>query len=198
MRFLFIGRLVSYKGCDVLLQAFRQVEQAELTLIGDGILREELEKKAREFHLEGRVRFLHGLSDQQVQEQLRQCDVLVLPSVTQAEAFGLVQIEAMAWGKPVINTFLPSGVPYVSLDQVTGRTVEAGNPEALAQAMREMVEHPERRKQWGENARKRVEENYLEESMLEQVYQVYKEEMESSTEHCRKGRQGSTDGKQKK
>ena len=176
VRFLFLGRLVSYKGCDVLLQAFHKVEQAELTLVGDGVLREELEAQAQQLHIEDRVRFLHGLSDSQVQEQLQQCDVLVLPSVTQAEAFGLVQIEAMAWGKPVINTRRPSGVPYVSLDRVTGLTVEPRNVDALAQAMREMVEKPELRKQWGENARKRVEENYLESIMLDQVYQIYQNE----------------------
>lgn len=182
VRFLFVGRLVSYKGCEVLLRAFQQVEEAELTLVGDGVLKDELEALARELRLTGRVRFLHGVSDAQVKRQLQRCDVLVLPSVNRAEAFGLVQIEAMSWGKPVINTRLPSGVPYVSLDQVTGRTVEPDDPDALAQAMREMVEHPERRRRWGENARKRVEENYLEDWMLEQVFRVY-ESMKERRKH---------------
>ena len=178
VRFLFIGRLVSYKGCDILLKAFQKVDQAELVIVGDGILREELEKLANELGVSGRVRFRHHLTDRQVEDELQRCDVLVLPSVTQAEAFGIVQIEAMAWGKPVINTMLPSGVPYVSLDKVTGITVEPGDIMALTQAMNRMVQEPELRKQWGEAARQRVEEHFLEDTMLKRVLDVYRAEVE--------------------
>ena len=102
------------------------------------------------------------------------CDVFVLPSVARSEAFGLVQIEAMAFGKPVINTDLPSGVPYVSLDKITGFTVPPGNVSALADAMQWMAEHEEGREKMGEQARKRMKEEYRMETMLARVAELYR------------------------
>ena len=114
VRFLFVGRLVYYKGCKVLLEAFRQVKNAELIMIGDGVMKVELKKLAEQYEIAERVFFLGNVSDEELEENFAQCDVFVLPSIVKSEAFGLVQIEAMAYKKPVINTNLPSGVPYVS------------------------------------------------------------------------------------
>ena len=173
VQFLFVGRLVSYKGCAVLLRALQKVPNAELTLVGNGTMKEELESLARELQLGERVTFQHNLNDRQVAEEFQKCDVFVLPSITKAEAFGIVQIEAMAWSKPVINTWLPSGVPHVSLDGITGITVEPENVDALAEAMKKMIECPKMRKQMGEAARARVQECFLENDMLEKVLRVY-------------------------
>ncbi|NLL68050.1 MAG: glycosyltransferase, partial [Clostridiaceae bacterium] len=91
-----------------------------------------------------------------------------------SEAFGLVQIEAMAYGKPVINTNLPSGVPYVSLDHVTGLTVPPNDVQALADAMRWMVENNKDRIEMGKKARERVKEFYRMDDMLNRVLEIYK------------------------
>lgn len=173
IRFLFVGRLVYYKGCEVLLKAFRNVKNARLIMVGNGPLLEELEKFTERHGLEKKVEFLGNISEEELQEQYKTCDVFVLPSTLRSEAFGLVQIEAMAYGKPVINTSLPSGVPYVSLHMVTGLTVKPGNVKELAAAMNWMTDHPEERLRMGRKARQRVEQKYTVENMLEKVEKVY-------------------------
>ncbi len=106
------------------------------------------------------------VSEMEKMQQIKDCDFLVLPSVSKAEAFALVQIEAMAFGKPVINTSLPSGVPYVSPDGVTGITVEPENVEELKDAMDKLVSDEEMRLRYGAAARKMVETDYKNEKFV--------------------------------
>lgn len=173
VRFLFVGRLVYYKGCKVLLKAFSHVKKAELVLVGTGVMEDDLRHLAKELEIEDKVYFMGEVIEEELFRQYAQCDVFVLPSIAKSEAFGLVQIEAMAFGKPVINTKLASGVPYVSLDKVTGLTVEPGDAEGLSKAMQWMAEHEEERLAMGDAARKRMKEEYCLEKMLEQIYKVY-------------------------
>lgn len=173
VKFLFIGRLVYYKGCEVLLHALKDVDRAFLTVIGDGALKGELEQLTSELGIAERVRFLGSVSNDILKQELADCDVFVLPSIAKSEAFGIVQMEAMAYGKPVINTKLPSGVPYVSLDRQTGLTVEPGDDKALAGAMQWLIEHPLERWQFGKAAAKRVREYYNVDYMIDQVLNVY-------------------------
>jgi rhamnosyl/mannosyltransferase len=100
-------------------------------------------------------------------------DVFVLASVARSEAFGMVQLEAMACGKPVVNTSLPSGVPFVSLDGVTGITVPPNNPEALANAINALFDDSGRRAQYGNAARKRVQLEFSLRLMAQRTLQVY-------------------------
>jgi rhamnosyl/mannosyltransferase len=81
----------------------------------------------------------------------------------------------MAYGKPVINTNLPSGVPYVSRDGITGLTVQPGDADTLAQAMQWMVEHETERLEMGVKARERVKECYCMENMINGILKVYKD-----------------------
>ena len=175
IKFLFIGRLVYYKGCEVLLHALKNVDEALLTIIGDGVLKEELEQLASSLGITSRVRFLGSVSNDVLNQELEDCDVFVLPSIAKSEAFGIVQMEAMAYGKPVINTNLPSGVPYVSIDHQTGLTVEPGDDKALAEAMNWLIGHPRERSLFGKAAAKRVREYYNVDSMIKAVLGVYRE-----------------------
>ena len=176
LHFLFIGRLVYYKGCSVLLDAFAKTpKDAVLTLVGDGILKEELIRQAEILGIADRVRFLGRVSDPEIRRCMEDADVFVLPSVERSEAFALVQLEAMAYGIPVINTNLPSGVPEVSLHGETGLTVEPGNAEDLAQAMNWMYENPEQRLQFGIEARNRLEEHFTQEILVKNMKQVYQD-----------------------
>lgn len=174
LNFLFIGRLVYYKGCSTLLDAFVEVKDiAFLTIIGEGPLRDELEKKASDLGIEDKISFLGHVTDLEKEACLKKADVFVFPSVERSEAFGLVQLEAMSFGIPIINTDLPSGVPEVSLHMQTGLTVKAGDADALAKAMRWMIEHPDTRKNMGFLARRRVECNYTEENLVLNMKRVY-------------------------
>lgn len=175
VRFLFVGRLIYYKGCKVLLEAFRRVKSAELTLVGDGVMTDELKAMAESFHLADRVHFLGAAEKEELYRQFEDCDVFVLPSIARSEAFGLVQIEAMSYAKPVINTNLKSGVPYVSVHGKTGLTVEPENVQELADAMNWMVKHPKEREEMGARAKQRVKEEYQITGMLEKTLGVYRE-----------------------
>lgn len=172
--FLFVGRLVYYKGCKILLKAFRKVKNARLIMIGSGVMERELKELAVSYGVKDRVVFTGNVSDEELERYFAECDVFVLPSIVRSEAFGLVQIEAMAYGKPVINTNLPSGVPYVSIHKETGLTVEPENAGELAKAMQWMVDHPKERIEMGNRARLRVKEKYQMSEMIKNVYDLYK------------------------
>ena len=171
---IYIGRLVYYKGCDVLLEAFSKVSKARLTIVGDGPLRASLVKKAEDLQISSKVDFISFLDDSALAEKLAECDLLVLPSVEKSEAFGLVQIEAMAFGKPVINTDLPGGAPMVSLDGITGLTVPPNDPEALATAIQQIIDDPELRERFGKAAHKRAREEFSMDKMLSSLLTEYK------------------------
>ena len=136
---------------------------------------EEMKAQAAREGLGNVIRFLGKASDEEMEKELERCDVLVFPSVANSEAFGLVQLEAMSYGKPVINTSLPTGVPWVSLDKETGLTVPPEDAESLFRAILWMKDHPEERKEMGIRARRRVKEKFSQEQMLGQILELYKE-----------------------
>lgn len=177
VRVLFVGRFVYYKGIEVLLEAFQQVHGCELFLVGRGT--EEMETKLRQMTETGgmtqRVHFLGNLSEEELRAAFADCDLFVLPSVANSEAFGLVQLEAMVYGKPVINTALATGVPYVSLNGVTGLTVPPENPQALAAAIQKLADDPALRNAYGKAAVERIEQKFKEADVIEAVYAVLAE-----------------------
>ncbi len=176
VKLLFVGRLVYYKGVDVLLEAMAKTEErSELFIVGDGELEAHLKARCDELSINNRVHFLGKVEDNDLKAALYDCDVFVLPSVSRSECFGLVQLEAMAYGKPVINTDLPTAVPDVSLDGETGITVPSGDVEALAKALDRLVLDPKLREVYGEAAIKRCKEHFSLDDMQEKLYKTYTE-----------------------
>ncbi|WFR56323.1 glycosyltransferase [Anaerocolumna sp. AGMB13025] len=173
LKLLFVGRFVYYKGCEVLLRAISKVDGIELNMVGSGELEPKLKEDVIKLGIQNRVHFLGNIGDNELNKAFEECDVFVLPSILKSEAFGLVQIEAMAYGKPVINTNLPSGVPYVSIDHVTGLTVPPNDVQALADAIQWMALHEEERIEMGRKARERMKECFQMESMLKNVLKLY-------------------------
>lgn len=152
---LFVGRFSYYKGLEYLVEAMRRV-RARLVLVGSGPMEEHIRQRAREMASPGTVELTGEVSDTDVVAHLHACELLVLPSVERSEAFGIVQLEAMACGKPVISTDIPSGVPWVNQHGRTGLVVPPGNPAALAEAITTLLDSPEERKRLGEAGRARV------------------------------------------
>ena len=173
VKFLFVGRLVYYKGCKVLLESFSGINSAELTIIGTGCMEKELKEFCKKLGISNRVKFLGEVSDSILSKEYNNCDVFVLPSIEKSEAFGLVQTEAMFYGKPVINTNLQSGVPYVSIDKVTGLTVPPNDVDKLRKAMIWMKEHEKERIEMGLRGKQRVEKYFSLDNMCKLLLQEY-------------------------
>jgi glycosyltransferase involved in cell wall biosynthesis len=151
---LSVGRLVHYKGIKFLIRAMAKVD-AKLVIIGDGPLRADLEREVASAGLFDRVIFL-GEVDGNLINYFHASDVFALPSCERSEAFGIVQLEAMASGIPVVNTSIDTGVPYVSPDGVTGFTVSSRSPDEMAAALNRLFDDPVLREKMGRAARARV------------------------------------------
>lgn len=171
---LFAGRMVPYKGVDVLLRALCGVDAAAV-LVGDGPARTGWAALAGELGLEGCVRFAGEVPHEELAALYHACDLFVLPSVTRAEAFGYVQLEAMACGRPLVSTRLPSGVPWVNRDGETGLTVAPGDVEALRSAIVRLARDPALRARLGGAGRARVDAEFTIPKMQNAAAAVYRE-----------------------
>ena len=167
------GRLVPYKGFDVLLRA-AQGQDFEVWIIGEGRERPHLEQLIRDLGLGDRVRLLGSVSDSELTKFMRIADVFVMPSVTNAETFGLVQLEAMAAGRPIINTALDTAVPCVARDGLEAITVPPRDPAKLAQAINTLIADPARRRRMGEAARHRAATQYSKATFRAGIETVYR------------------------
>ena len=171
---LFVGRLIYYKGADVLVRAMADVD-ADLVMIGRGPLREELERLAASLGISGRVHFVEPVGDDDLAAWYHAADVFCLPSVARSEAFGLVQLEAHAAGTPVVSTTLTTGVPFVNEHGVTGLTVPPGDVAALAGALGELVTDDALRRRRGTQAASRAHADFTIARMVERTLRVYDE-----------------------
>jgi glycosyltransferase involved in cell wall biosynthesis len=131
---LFVGRLRKYKGVDVLINSIKNLN-VKLIIVGEGAEFFSLYNLVKALNLTDKVIFKKGLTDLELIDEYKNADLFVLPSINEAEAFGIVQLEAMSFGLPVINTKLNSGVPFVSIDNFTGITVTPNNVEDLTKAI---------------------------------------------------------------
>jgi rhamnosyl/mannosyltransferase len=171
--FLFVGRLVGYKGLDLLCEAVGSLPGARLEIVGDGPLRKELAALISRSGWSRRIAMLGEVDDTTLRARLQGCRALVLPSRDRSETFGLVQLEAMAAGKPVVATRLPTGASSVAVDGETGRLVPPGDGEALRSVLAELLSHPERGVAWGAAGRRRAREHFTAESMVERLIAWY-------------------------
>jgi lipopolysaccharide/colanic/teichoic acid biosynthesis glycosyltransferase len=169
---LFVGRLVPYKGVEFLLRSLPEAEVAAV-IVGDGPLRSSLEALSTSLGVESRTFFQGAADDETVAAWYGACDMFVLPSVTRAEAFGLVQLEAMARAKPVICTRLPTGVPWVNVDGITGLTVDPGDSRALSAALQRLAGDAALRHRMGEAARARFDSEFTRDTMIARTVEMY-------------------------
>jgi glycosyltransferase involved in cell wall biosynthesis len=167
-----VGRLVYYKGFEYLIHAMKQVD-GQLLIVGEGPLREKLGALAVELGVADRVTFLGKIDHPSLVACYHAASVFALPSVARSEAYGLVQVEAMAAGLPVVNTLLDSGVPFVSLHEQTGLTVPPADPAALAAAINRLLDDPNLRTAYGQAARLRARQEFAVEVMTARTLSLY-------------------------
>jgi len=162
---LSVGRLVARKGFDTLIRAVallrREFPRAVLALAGDGPERPRLEALARAERLA--VRFLPGLTDAELAAWYRACDVFALLPDERAdgdvEGFGIVYLEAGAFGKPVVGT-RSGGVPEAVLDGETGILVPPQDPAAACAAIARLFRDPHAAQRLGANGARRVAQTH--------------------------------------
>ncbi|WP_329579012.1 glycosyltransferase family 4 protein [Kitasatospora sp. NBC_01250] len=162
---LYVGRMdrtSAWKGVPVLLTAFAQLAdqpRARLRLVGDGDAVPELRAEAERLGVAGRVEFTGALTGAPLVAELQHAALLVLPSLSSAESFGMTLIEAMACATPVVGSRV-GGIPHVVDDEVTGLLVEPGDPQALAAACRRLLTDAGTAERFGTAGRRHVVEHY--------------------------------------
>ncbi len=170
-----LGRLVAYKGYRFLIAAATFLKDNFVILIGGtGVLKDELQKEINELGLQKKVELLGRISDEDLPAYYEACDVFCLSSVQKTEAFGIVQIEAMSCGKPVVATNIPqSGVPWVNKNGVSGLNVTPGNAHELAKAIEDVTRNKTVYQHYAIGATNRYKELFTKEKMIEKCLNIY-------------------------
>ncbi len=171
--FAFVGRLVPYKGLDVLIEALALAPDARVIVVGDGRERAPLEQQARARGVSARIRFAGEVDEAEKLATLHAADAFVLPSTTTAEAFGIVQVEAQLVGLPIVATDLPTGVTDVTRHGETGLVVPPGNAAALAAALQQLAADPDLRRRLGAGGLARAQAHYTLDAMRCAAGEIY-------------------------
>ena len=171
----FLGRLVYYKGLDVLIDAVARTPGVCVAIIGDGPMRKRLARRVRNEGLGERVWLPGALPRAEVRAWFAAARGVVLPSISPSETFGLVQIEAMAAARAVINTDIHPAVARVARHEQEGLTVPAADAGALGQAMRRLCEDLPLAQRLGEAGARRVRERFSNRAFAATCYDIYRE-----------------------
>jgi glycosyltransferase involved in cell wall biosynthesis len=177
---LFVGRFRAYKGLLYLVRAMAGLP-ARLLLVGGGKFEGDLRELIAGLGLERQVVILGDVSDAALPAFYAAADVFVLPSVQRSEAFGIVLLEAMAAGRPVISTELGTGTSWVNQHERTGLVVPPADPSALHRALDRLVNDPGLARQLGEAARRRVVSEFSEEVMVDRLSEIYRKAVGAKT-----------------
>jgi rhamnosyl/mannosyltransferase len=169
-----LGRLVHYKGAEVLVEAMKDVDATAL-IVGDGPRRPGAEALAAQLGVTDRVVFTGSIPDSERAAYMHAADVFVLPSTNRGEAFGIVQAQAMATGTPSVSTEIGTGTSWVNRHGETGLVVRANDPAALARAITDVLTDDTKRAAMGAAARRRVEDELTAQRMFELLRTVYED-----------------------
>lgn len=172
---LLVGRLVYYKGIAIALDALARVP-GHLLIVGHGPLEPELRRQVEALGLVDRVTWCGQLSDEMLRAAYLAATALWFPSIARSEAFGLVQVEALASGCPVINTAIAgSGVPWVAPDGQGALTVPVGDADAFAGAASKLLDVPGLRQRLADAGRARAKQEFSEQVMGSRMFTLYDE-----------------------
>jgi glycosyltransferase involved in cell wall biosynthesis len=169
-----VSVLRSWKGHPIFLRAIQILTAANFparyVIVGEGPQRSQIESRIRDLHFDSIVSLAGHRED--VPEVLRALNVLVMPS-TDHEGIPQAGLQALATKTPVIGSDI-GGIPEIIKPDQTGRLVPAGNPEALAAAIRDALSDQQTTKRFASAGRELVERHYSLESMLDKVEAVYR------------------------
>jgi glycosyltransferase involved in cell wall biosynthesis len=164
-------------GLKYLIEATANLRKAhnniKLSIIGDGVLRHELENQVSELDIKEYVSFKGFIPNEKIVEYLNKFDIFVMPSIGEGETFGVAAVEAMATGLPVVASNI-GGLPEVIDDGRTGILVEPGNVEDLTKALEFYILSKESRIEHGRNGRAKVEAQYNWQNNAEMMDRLYK------------------------
>ncbi|MFH0819672.1 MAG: glycosyltransferase family 4 protein [bacterium] len=176
---LFVGGLDKahyFKGVEVLLEAFnfiiKDISDVKLLIVGEGDLKDKYQKLAAELKIGDKIIFAGGVANQDLPDYYNLADAVVLPSIDRSEAFGLVLLEAMACGKPVIASNLP-GVRTLVEVGVNGFLCQPNNHNDLAEKLLKILSEKELANFFGQAGRKKVEEIYNWEKVGKKLEEAY-------------------------
>lgn len=174
-----LGRLIGYKGYTYLVDAARFLDDRYLILIGGtGPLQETLQRQIESSGLTEKVKMLGYISDKDLPAYYGACDLFCLSSIQKTEAFGIVQIEAMSCGKPVVATRIPhSGVAWVNAEQESGINVPPENAKELAEAIHSILKDEKVYAGFSHRAKIRYESWFTQDKMIQKCLDLYQELM---------------------
>jgi len=171
---LYVGRLAKQKGLEYLLRAvpitLKETKDIAFLIAGEGGLKKELEALAQQLGVNQQVKFLDFIPDSELPKYYAACDVFVLPSVY--EPFGMVLLEAMAAGKPVVATAV-GGIPEIVFHGKNGFLVKPKEPKELANAILTLSHHHDLAMSMGQVGRRIVERDYSWEIITARVVKLY-------------------------
>jgi glycosyltransferase involved in cell wall biosynthesis len=174
---LAVGRLVPYKGFAVLIEAARlMATDAAVVIVGGGPLEAALRRQIDEAGLGHRVVLAGRVNDETLDALQRLSTVFCLPSIERSEAFGVVLVEAMAHGLPVVATHIPgSGVPWVNQHGETGLNVQPRDAVQMANALDDVLQHPDLRQRLAQGARSRYEKLFTIQRSISETLRLYRD-----------------------
>lgn len=183
LRVLYVGRLETRKGADVFLEAAarlgREFPDVEFVLAGKEIPTDQGDMHRQRFEaqfahdpdLRSRVIFTGMVTDEQLYQHYADCDIFCLP--THYESFGLVYVEAMIWGKPIVGSRV-GGVPEVVADGDQGYLLPVGDVDAVTDALRRLIVDPGLRRRFGQRSRRLYEEKWATPVIVERMVQQFR------------------------
>lgn len=178
-----IERSSDWKGLDILLQAIALAPQPiTLRVVGDGDALTHYKELAKTLGIKNQVTFSGRLDQNQLPTAYRQAKIVVLPSKTEAESFGMVLAQAMACGVPVIGSRI-GGIPTVITDNVSGRLVEPNNAIALSECIVSLLTDKKQQAAFGKAARQRVEQNFSLQRRVKETIDLLKQATQPAIVH---------------
>jgi glycosyltransferase involved in cell wall biosynthesis len=176
---LFVGRLVKYKGLDVLIKSIAETN-ADLVIVGRGQERKALEKLVNQLGITEKVHFAGFVPQEDLGIYYHACDVFALTSIDESEAFGLSLLDALACGKPLITSELSTGISQINIHGVTGFHVSVGDSKAIGQKINLLLSDNKMREEMGRNGQIHFKKSFSLGQMINSHLLLYKEILDTS------------------